>query len=204
MSISTPEITVLVVEDDAMVGGWIRLTLEASEFRLVGVAGSAAEVSELIERRRPSLLLIDYRLPDGVGTELVRDLRRGGVSAPAVIMTANPERGFNEIAREAGAQGSVLKTGSVDDVLDALRAVADGGEAFDGRHPPRAPGRAALSPREREVLRLVARGATNREIAEELGVQAETVKTLIARIFAKLGVRRRAEAVSEAHNRGLL
>jgi DNA-binding NarL/FixJ family response regulator len=204
MSISTPEITVLVVEDDAMVGGWIRLTLEASEFRLVGVAGSAAEVSELIERRRPSLLLIDYRLPDGVGTELVRDLRRGGVSAPAVIMTANPERGFNEIAREAGAQGSVLKTGSVDDVLDALRAVADGGEAFDGRHPPRAAGRAALSPREREVLRLVARGATNREVAEELGVQAETVKTLIARIFAKLGVRRRAEAVSEAHNRGLL
>jgi DNA-binding NarL/FixJ family response regulator len=119
-------------------------------------------------------------------------------------MTANPERGFNEIAREAGAQGSVLKTGSVDDVLDALRAVADGGEAFDERHPPRAPGRAALSPREREVLRLVARGATNREVAEELGVQAETVKTLIARIFAKLGVRRRAEAVSEAHNRGLL
>jgi DNA-binding NarL/FixJ family response regulator len=204
MSISTPEITVLVVEDDAMVGGWIRLTLESSEFRLVGVAGTAAEVAELVERRRPALMLIDYRLPDGVGTELVRDLRRGGVSAPAVIMTANPERGFNEIAREAGAQGSVLKTGSVDDVLDALRAVADGGEAFDERHPARAPGRAALSPREREVLRLVARGATNREVAEELGVQAETVKTLIARIFAKLGVRRRAEAVSEAHNRGLL
>jgi DNA-binding NarL/FixJ family response regulator len=201
---SSPEITVLVVEDDAMVSGWIRLTLEGSEFRLVGVAGTAAEVDVLVERRRPALLLIDYRLPDGVGTELVRDLRRSGVSAPAVIMTANPERGFNEIAREAGAQGSVLKTGSVDDVLEALRAVASGGEAFDARHPPRAPGRAALSPREREVLRLVAGGATNREVAEELGVQAETVKTLIARIFAKLGVRRRAEAVSEAHNRGLL
>jgi DNA-binding NarL/FixJ family response regulator len=193
-----------VVEDDAMVSGWIRLTLEGSEFRLVGVAGGAAAAAELVELRRPELLLIDYRLPDGVGTELVRDLRQDGVSAPAVIMTANAERGFNEIAREAGAQGSVLKTGSVDELLGALRAVAAGGEAFDGRHPPRAPGRAALSPREREVLRLVARGATNREIAEELNVGAETVKTLLARTFAKLGVRRRAEAVSAAHNQGLL
>jgi DNA-binding NarL/FixJ family response regulator len=201
---SSPEITVLVVEDDAMVGGWIRLTLDGSEFRLVGMAGSAAEVSELVERRRPSLLLIDYRLPDRVGTELVRDLRQSRVSVPAVIMTANAERGFNEVAREAGAQGTVLKTGSVEELLAALRAVASGEEAFDARHPVRAPGRAALSPREREVLRLVAQGATNREVADQLGIRAETVKTLIARIFAKLGVRRRAEAVSEAHSRGLI
>lgn len=198
------EISVLAVEDDAMVGSWLRLVLEGSEFRLVGVAGAAADVIGLFERRRPAVLLVDYRLPDGTGTELVRELRREGVAAPAVLMTANAERGFNETVRDAGAQGSVLKTGSADDLLSALRAVAGGGEAFDARHPPRAPGRGALSPREREVLSLVARGSTNREIASELGVGAETVKTLLSRTFAKLGVRRRAEAVAEAHNRGLL
>lgn len=198
------EVTILVVEDDAMVRGWIELALEGSEFRLVGIAHTGAEAVELLRRRRPDLLLLDYRLPDRMGTELLRDLRQEGLAVPAVLMTANSERGFNEAARESGAQGSVLKTGKVDELLAGLRAVADGEPAFDARHPKRAPGRGALSPREREVLRLIASGSTNRDVAAALEIGEETVKTLLARIFAKLGVRRRAEAVSEAHNRGLL
>jgi DNA-binding CsgD family transcriptional regulator len=98
----------------------------------------------------------------------------------------------------------VLKSGSVAELLGALRTVVAGGESCDVRHPRRRSGEAALSPREREVLRRVAAGATNREIASELGVGDETVKTLLARTFAKLGVHRRAEAVSAAHNLGLL
>jgi DNA-binding NarL/FixJ family response regulator len=198
------QVSVLIVEDDAMVRDWIRLSLEGSEFRVVGVAHSAAEVPDLIERRRPSLLLVDYRLPDAVGTELLRDLRRSGVATPTLLMTANEQPGFNEAARDAGAQGTALKSGRIEELLESLRAVAKGGLAFDTRHPQRAPGRAALSPREREVLRLVASGSTNKEIAEALSIGGETVKTLVARIFAKLGVRRRAEAVAEAHNRGLI
>jgi DNA-binding NarL/FixJ family response regulator len=198
------ETTVLVVEDDAMVRGWIRLSLKGSDFRVAGEAASAAEATELVRRRRPDLLLIDYRLSDGVGTELVRALRLEGVAAPAVLMTAHHEPGFNETAREAGAQGSVLKTGSPDELLEALRRARDGESTFDARYPTRAPGRGALSPREREVLRLVAAGATNRQIARELDIGDETVKTLLARAFAKLGARRRAEAVSEAHRLGLL
>jgi len=198
------EVSVLVVEDDAMVRDWIRLALEGSEFRLAGIAHTAAEATELVERRRPALLLVDYRLPDRKGTELVRDIRQAGKSIPSLLMTANAQQGFNEAARDAGAQGTVLKSGRVDELLQALRAVANGTSAFDERHPRRAPGRAALSPREREVLRLVAGGSTNREVASTLGVGDETVKTLVARIFVKLGVRRRAEAVAEAHNRGLL
>ena len=196
--------SVVVVDDDSMVRGWVRLSLGDSEFRVAGEASSAAEALELVERRYPDLLLVDYHLSDGVGTELVRELRRRGVHAPAVLMTANPQRGFNEAAREAGAQGSILKTGKVDELMAALRAVTDGELAFDARHPRRPPGRAALSPREREVIRLVATGATNRQIASALDVGDETVKTLLARTFAKLGVRRRAEAVSAAHQRGLL
>lgn len=198
------ETSVLVVEDDAMVRDWLRAALEGSEFRIAGTAHSADEALELIRRRQPSLLLVDQRLPDRVGTELVRALRHEGVQTPALLMTANQQEGFNEAAREAGAQGSVLKTGKLDELLGPLRAVAHGGTAFDHRHPRRAPGVAALSPRERQIVTLVARGATNRQIAAELRIGDETVKTLLARTFAKLGVRRRAEAVAEAHNRGIL
>jgi DNA-binding NarL/FixJ family response regulator len=200
----TRQVSVLVVDDDAMVRDWVKLALEGSEFRVVGEAASGAEVVELVRRRAPEILLVDYRLPDSTGTELVRDLRLHGISLPAVLMTANAERGFNEAAREAVAQGSVLKTGSAAELLDALRSVAAGRTAFDPRHPQRTRGRAALSPREREVLQLVASGATNRDVADALGVGTETIKTLMARTFAKLGASRRAEAVSEAHKQGLL
>jgi DNA-binding NarL/FixJ family response regulator len=187
-----------------MVRDWLRLTLEGSGFRVVGIAHTAAEALDLVDRRRPALLLVDQRLPDLVGTELVRELRRQNVEVPAVLMTANAEEGFNEAARDAGAQGTVLKTGKSAELLSSLGTVAAGRASYDARHPKRAPGRAALSPREREVLRLVAAGSTNRNIAEQLSIGDETVKTLLSRIFAKLGVRRRAEAVSEAHRRGLL
>ena len=187
-----------------MVRDWLRLALEGSAFRLVGIAHTAAEAIDLVDRRRPALLLVDQRLPDLVGTELVRELRRLNVKVPAVLMTANADEGFNEAARDSGAQGTVLKTGRAEELLSSLATVVAGRPSFDARHPRREPGRGALSPREREVLRLVAGGSTNRDIAKKLSIGGETVKTLLSRTFAKLGVRRRAEAVSEAHRRGLL
>lgn len=195
--------SVLLVEDDAIVRDWLRQLLEGTEFRLAGEAGNAAEARALFPRRLPDLLLVDYRLPDGLGTELVRELgaRR---PTPAVVLTANPEPGLNETARAAGASGSALKTGRSADVLSALRAVAAGARLYDERHPPRPAGRNPLSGREREALRLVASGSTNREIAAELGVAPETVKTVLTRAFAKLGAGRRAEAVAAAHREGLL
>lgn len=198
------ELGVLLIDDDSMVRSWVRLALDGSEFRLVGEAGSAAEATDLVERRNPDLLLVDYRLPDALGTQLVRVLREAGIGAPAIVMTANPERGFNEAAREGGAQGTALKSGSPYELLETLRTVVRGATAFDRRHPQRPAGRGALSPREREVVRLVAAGSTNREVAAALGVREETVKTLLARTYAKLGVRRRAEAVAEAQRQGLL
>ena len=197
-------VAVLLVEDDAMVRSWVRMSLEGTEFRIAAEASSAAEAIELVPRRVPDVLLVDYRLPDQIGTEFLRSLRRSGHETPAVLMTANAERGFNELAREAGAQGTSMKTGRAEELLNALRLVSAGGTAYDVRHPLRPAGRAALSPREREVIGLVAAGATNREIAEKLDVGAETVKTLLARTFAKLGVKKRAEAVAVAHELGIL
>jgi DNA-binding NarL/FixJ family response regulator len=198
------DVSLLLVEDDAMVRSWVRLSLRASEFRVTAEASSAVEALELIDAIEPDFLLVDYHLPDHRGTELIRELRRRGITAHAVMMTANHERGFNETARDAGAQGSVLKTGSPIELLEALRTVLAGRPAFDPRHPRRDPGRAALSPREREVLSLVAEGATNQEIAKDLGIGVETVKTLLGRTFSKLGVQRRAQAVAAAHERGFL
>lgn len=203
MNVSRSEWTVLLVEDDAIVRDWLRLVLQ-DEFRVVGEASSAESAFDLIARRRPALLLVDYRLPRVRGTELLKQLRRSGVTVPAVVMTANPERGLNELAREAGAQGTVLKSGSRQDLLDALRAVTAGRSSFDSRHPRRDPGEAALSPREKEILRLVASGRTNTEIAAHLSVGVETVKTTLSRACTKLGVRRRAQAVATAQAQDLL
>jgi DNA-binding NarL/FixJ family response regulator len=198
------ELSVLLVEDDAMVSGWVRLSLADRGMRVAGVAASSTDALGLMERRHVDVLLVDYRLPDGRGTELIRELRQQGNTVPAILMTANEESGFNEAARESGAQGTVLKTGHAADLVETLERVYRGENSFDPRHPPRVEGRSALSPREREVLQLVAAGATNEQIAETLGVGGETIKTLLARAFAKLGVRRRAEAVAAAHDRGLL
>ena len=187
-----------------MVRAWIRSALESTEFGIAGVASSARDALELVPRRRADVILVDYRLPDGLGTELVRELRRLGVTTPAVVMTARAERGFNETVREAGAQGSMLKTGGVQELLETLRRVLERGLSFDVRYPRRSPGRLALSPRERQVLALVARGATNREAARELGIGEQTVKTLLSRTYHKLGVSRRSEAVAAAYEAGLL
>jgi DNA-binding NarL/FixJ family response regulator len=194
---------VLVVDDDAIVRTWLRGALSGSEFRLVGEAEKAATAVQLVARRRPGLLLVDQILPDWTGTELVRELRLQGVTAPALVMTASPRAGLNEAARAAGAQGTLVKSAEPEDVLRALRAVNRGEESFVAAHP-RAAGGEALSPREREVVRLVADGGTNADIAEALAVTPDTVKTMLARACRKLGVQRRSEAVAVASRLGLL
>ena len=193
----------LVVEDDAIVRAWIRAALESGEFLVAGEAPTIADALELTSRRRADLLLVDHRLPDRFGVELVRELRRRGDGTPAVVIAARAEPGLNEAAREAGAQGTVLKRGSEDELLKTLRRVVHGEESFDPHYPRRSPRAGTLSPRERDVIRLVTTGATNREISEELGIGAETVKTLLSRSYSKLGVSRRAEAIAAAHEQGI-
>jgi DNA-binding NarL/FixJ family response regulator len=192
------EIAVLLVEDDAIVRAWVRLALEGSEFRLGGEAATAEEGLRLVERRRADVVLVDHHLPDTSGIELIRELRQRGVTTPTLLITASAEPGLNERARDAGAQGSILKSSRSDDLVRSLHAAIAGTGPFDAGHPRRPKGMAALTPREREVLRLVVAGGTNVQIAAELGISSETVKTLLARVYAKLGVRRRAEAVAAA------
>lgn len=136
MAHGRPGIPVLVVEDDALVRTWLESVFDETEFRVVGSASSAAEAVELAGRCMPELVLTDYRLPDRLGTELVRELRLRGITAPVVVMTANREPGLNEIARDAGAQGTLLKDGGTS-LLESLRLIESGGHHFDLRHPAR-------------------------------------------------------------------
>lgn len=198
------QVGIVVIEDDAMVREWVRGVLEPSDLRLLATAETADDGLRAVDDHQPDLILIDYGLPDRLGPELVREFRGRGVRAPVVVMSANAETGLNENAREAGAQGTFLKSGDAEALLEVLNHVRAGGLSFDPKHPKRPPGRPALSPRERQVLSLVARGATNREAASQLGIGEQTVKTLLARIYAKLGVGRRSEAVAAAYETGVL
>lgn len=191
------------MDDDAIVRAWVRTAVTGTEFRLAGEAERGAEAVHLVERRRPDLLLVDQLLPDWTGTELVKELRRRGWQMPVVLMTSAPREGLNEAAREAGVQGTVVKSGDADVLLATLRSVVGGESAIRAPHPP-ASRRVQLSAREREILQLVAAGLSNNEIAERLEISPETVKTMLYRAFEKLGVRRRSEAVAEAHRRRLL
>jgi DNA-binding NarL/FixJ family response regulator len=201
---SAENIAVLVVEDDSIVRSWVRLSLRGTELRVAGEAGSAQEAEELVGRRHCDVLLVDQHLPDRLGTELVRRLRRTGVELPVVLMTASAEEGLNETAREAGVQASVVKSSDPERLIEVIRSVLAGEGVFDVAHPRRPKGQATLAPREQETLALIAAGRTNREAAAQLGISDETVKTLLERAYAKLGVRRRAEAVLEARRRGLV
>ncbi len=201
---SAEEIAVLVIEDDSIVRSWVRLCFRDSEMRVAGEARSAKEAEELVVRRRCDVLLVDQHLPDRLGTELVRSLRKQGVVLPAVLMTASAEQGLNETAREAGAQASVVKSSDPVRLIEVIREVLSGNGIFDVAHPRRPDGQATLAPREQQALALVAAGKTNREAAAQLGISDETVKTLLERAYVKLGAHRRAEAVLEARRRGLV
>jgi len=199
------EISVLVVDDDAIVRDWVRQALTGTEFRIAGEAGTSAEALELLRRRRADVLLTDHWLPDDqLGTELVRVFRREGVKLPVVLMTAHPERGLNESAREVGIQASIVKSSDPSGLVSALRSVIEGRGFFDPQHPKRKEGEAPLAPRERDVIKLVAEGMTNRQVAASLGIGEETVKTLLERAYTKLGANRRADAVLEARRRGFV
>jgi DNA-binding NarL/FixJ family response regulator len=200
----SPSVSVIVIEDDAIVRSWVREALRESAYRIAGEAETAIEAAELVGRRHADLLLVDQHLPDQLGTEFVRDLRRRGDGIPVVLMTASAEQGLNEVAREAGAQASVVKSSEVERLIEVLDAVSSGGVLFDAAHPRRPDDEAPLAPREREAIGLAAQGLTNKEIAIGLGISAETVKTLLERAFVKLGAHRRAEAVLEARRRGIV
>ncbi len=204
-------IDVLIVDDHPVVRDGIRGIFEAdARFSVVGEAGDGEQAIARLERDRADVVLMDLRMPRMGGVEAITAIRRRWPEVKIVVLTTFDSDSDVLPAIEAGATGYLLKDASADELRAATAAAYDGrpviaasvaGHLVQRVGPDRT---AALSPREREVLVLVADGATNRQIGARLHVSETTVKTHLMHIFGKLGVRDRASAVNEAHKRALL
>lgn len=203
--------SVLLVDDhDLIRQGLARAFERHKEFTVLGEAGSVSEGMQLAHKLGPDVVVIDVRLPDGTGLDLVRALRKTSDAMGIVVLTmyAGDEQLFE--ALEAGASAFVAKDAPSDDVVAAARhaivsprsfTAANLADAMRRRMSPTGP---QLSPRESDVLRLLAEGLGVSAIARQLFVSESTAKTHISKIYEKLGAANRAQAIMNALRAGLL
>jgi DNA-binding NarL/FixJ family response regulator len=213
---------ILLVEDDAPTRRHLARAVEAQPgLVLQAAAASCAEAEAQLACALPDILLTDIGLPDGSGIDLIRRLRARTKDALAMVITALGDEKTVLAAVEAGASGYLLKDGSPTEIAEALRCLLDGGSPISPsiarkllqrmHADPPAPrvvasthDGPALSPRETEVLRLIAKGFSYPEISGLLGITAHTVTTHVRRIYDKLEVSSRGSAVYEAVQLGLI
>lgn len=208
-------IRVLVVDDQPLVRAGLRGILRPEYgFEVVGECGVGAAALEAVVALTPDVVLLDVRMPVMDGVEATRRLAERPGCPPVLVLTTFDDDGVLSAALRAGASGFLLKDAAAEDIQGAVRAVAGGGAWLDPavtgrvlagyRLVPRDDALDRLTARERQVLGLVGRGATNAEIAAELVVSEATVKTHIGSIFSKLALRDRAAAVVFAFDHGLV
>jgi DNA-binding NarL/FixJ family response regulator len=213
-------IRVLICDDQALVRAGFRAILESKEgLEVVGEAENGAEAVALADRRRPDVILMDVRMPLLDGVEATRRLVAAGSAAKVLILTTFDLDEYVHAAIRAGASGFLLKDVRPGDLVEAIRVVAAGDallapsvtrrllERFATTLPVGKPNLQALSEltlRETEVLRLLAGGLSNAEIAAKLVITEATVKTHISSILRKLGLRDRVQAVILAYETGLV
>ncbi|MFD4947268.1 response regulator transcription factor [Streptomyces sp. R-74717] len=207
-------ITLVVVDDHPVVRDGLRGMFDSAPgFRVLGEASNGVEGVDLVARLDPDVVLMDLRMPGGGGVAAIAELTGRGARSKVLVLTTYDTDSDTLPAIEAGATGYLLKDAPRDELFNAVRAAADGrtvlSPAVASRlisrvRTPAAQGNESLSGREREVLELVAKGTSNREIAAELFISEATVKTHLTHIFAKLGAKDRAAAVAVGYDRGIL
>lgn len=214
-------IRVLIADDQALVREGLRMILEAQEdIEVVGEAADGLDALQLVPEFEPDLVLMDIRMPKLDGIAATRRLLARADPGPRILMlTTFGEDRYVYEAMRAGASGFLLKDAERRHLLHAVRVVAAGDELLDpaitrrlieelSQRPPRVDGLPAelqeLSERELEVMRLVARGLSNSEIASELVVSGATVKSHVASILRKLDLRDRVQIVIRAYESGLV
>jgi len=205
-----PPLRLLVVDDHEVVReGLVALLSRRNEFQVVAEAGSVAESLAAVRRFEPDLVVMDVRLPDGSGIEACREIRAEFPAVRVVMLTSYPDEEAVLSAILAGASGYLLKQIRGRDLVTALEAVGRGDSLLDPAVTERVLERVRriangedkdelsdLTAQERKILRLVADGKTNKEIASEIFLSDKTVKNYVSSILSKLNLQRRAQAAA--------
>jgi DNA-binding NarL/FixJ family response regulator len=201
--------TKLVIVDDheALREGLVAL-LVGQGLEVVGAAGNVAAGLDLVEQVAPDVALVDIRLPDGNGIDLTRELLARRPALGVILYTGDSDAELLYSGLDSGARGYALKAGSMAELVGAIKRIAAGGSYVDPRLDrillsPRATAQVPqLSPREREIMHLMAEGGTADAIGLELGVSVETVRTHVRNVIRKLQARNRVHAIALALDRG--
>lgn len=208
---TTSAIRLLIVDDHPVVrDGLAGIFAGDPSFDVVGQAANGVEAVTQAQELQADVVLMDLRMPEMGGVEAIKQLRARMPSAHVIVLTTYDTESEVLSAIEAGATGYLLKDAPREELMRAVRAAHRGesvlSPAIAGRlmGRTRRPATDAISPRELEVIKLIAGGANNREAAAKLFVSEATIKTHLLHIFEKLGVRDRAAAVSEAYKRHLI
>ena len=209
-------VRVLLADDHAVVRKGIREFLEeAGDIDVVAEAEDGAEALHLVEQHRPDVAVLDIRMPEVTGVEATRRIKKHYPDVRVLVLTAYDDDPYVFALLQAGADGYVLKTAGGDELVSAVRTVHRGEsalspeiaskvvrQAITGRPERAAEQIETLTERELEVLRLAARGLTNRAIGHQLGISHRTVQGHLQSTYGKLAVGSRTEAVTEALRRG--
>ncbi|RKR86680.1 LuxR family two component transcriptional regulator [Micromonospora pisi] len=214
-------IRVMLVDDQTVVRAGFRVLLaQADDIEVVAEASSGSSAVAVAARLRPDVICMDVRMPGGDGLTATREILAGSPESPPAILVVTTfdldEYVFG--ALESGASGFILKDCEPEDLIDAIRRLANGYGLVDqavtrrvisefARRRPAAPPESAaahqLTPREAEIVRLLAKGLSNNEIADELFIETSTVKSHLGRAMTKIGVRDRVQTVVWAYQNGL-
>lgn len=203
-------LTVVIVDDHALVReGTVQLLEAEPDIEVAGVAGTGEDGLGLVERLRPDVALVDVNLPGMSGLELARQARDRGLATRVLIVSAYDDYGYVTEALQLGVGGYLLKTASAQELVDSLRLVVDGVMVLDRavsarlRHrwrgvPAQLESGGSLTPRELDVLRLLAEGRSNKEIAAALFLGLRTVESHVSSLLSKLGATSRTQVVALA------
>jgi DNA-binding NarL/FixJ family response regulator len=203
-------VRVMLVDDHRIVREGLSYMLGAADdVVIVGEADSGAELLATYDDIAPDVVLLDVHMPEMSGLEALEELRRGHPDAKVIMLSMQDQASYVQQALRGGALGYVLKSVGLDELLRAVEMVATGtvylqGELVVAAVSPDAAESASLSPRELEVLGLMSAGLQNKQIARRLGISEATVKTHVKALYARLGVRGRAEATARAMRLGLI
>jgi DNA-binding NarL/FixJ family response regulator len=210
----TALVRVMIVDDHEMFTSSLRLALSSEpDIDVIGTAASLCQAKSLLATLQPDVVLLDHRLPDGLGVDAIAELRRLRPAVQIVVLTAAAEDNVVMEATDAGCCGFLLKTSPLQELVAAVRTAAVGelrvssellGRLLVRLRRERTGPAADLTAREREILELLAEGLTNASIAERLCISVNTVRNHVQGLLAKLGAHSKLEALAVAVRMGLI